>query len=176
MKQWYCHIGGQRYGPVDENALRDWIDDGRVEAQTMVWSEGMPDWVPASAAMPEMFDNAETPSIMSMVPVRPPGGTGGITPNAQLTAQAREALSGQWGTAVGFTFLLGLITIVMQFVPFIGGLASLICTGAFQLGAAIFFLTCARRGKPEIGMMFKGFENFGNSLGAYLLVAIFTVL
>lgn len=179
MKQWYCNIGGQQYGPVDEEALLDWIEEGRVVADSPVWSEGMAAWVPASTAMPEMFGDEAGPSGASgtsMVPARAPRGTGGMTLNAEIMRQARDALSGRWGLAVGFTFLLGLLSMVMQMVPYIGGLAALLCTGALELGAAIFYLTYARRGQPELGMMFKGFENFGNALGAYLLIAIFTIL
>jgi len=176
MKQWYCNIGGQQYGPVSEEVLEDWIDQGRVLPECLVWSEGMADWITAARAMPDMFGDEYTPSAMSMVPVKPPGGTGGMTPNAQLMTQARQALTGRWGTAILVTLVLILISAAMQHIPVIGPLASLICSGAIELGAVIFFLTCSRRGPGEVGMLFKGFKNFGNSLGAYWLRAIFTAL
>lgn len=49
MKQWYCIIGGQQYGPVSEEELRNWAQAGRIKLTDQVWSEGMPAWAPASA-------------------------------------------------------------------------------------------------------------------------------
>ncbi len=48
MKQWHCHINGQKYGPVDEPTLKQWIAQGRLGKDDLVWSEGMPLWQPAS--------------------------------------------------------------------------------------------------------------------------------
>ncbi len=55
MAQWYCHLGGQQYGPIDESVLRQWIAESRVKAADNVWAEGMPSWIPAQAALPDMF-------------------------------------------------------------------------------------------------------------------------
>ncbi len=55
MRQWYCVIGGQRYGPVGEDVLRQWVAEGRLTAVDMVWCEGMAAWVPARSVLPELF-------------------------------------------------------------------------------------------------------------------------
>ena len=48
MAQWYCRVGGQQYGPITEEALRQWLREGRVGSSDLVWSEGMAQWLPAS--------------------------------------------------------------------------------------------------------------------------------
>ncbi|MBT3278385.1 MAG: DUF975 family protein [Phycisphaerales bacterium] len=175
MRQWYCTINGQQYGPADEFLFEQWIIEGRVTPETYVWSEGMDEWIRAIAVMPELFGSDAT-TTLSMVDPKPLGGTGGHTSNKELMRRARESLSGKWGSAVGFSFLLGVITTVISWIPFVGGMASLVTTGAFVLGGMIFYMTLVRRGRTEMGMMFKGFENFGNSLGAHLLVSLFVFL
>ena len=47
--QWYCIVGGRRYGPVSEEELRNWAQAGRIKLTDQVWSEGMSAWTPASA-------------------------------------------------------------------------------------------------------------------------------
>ena len=55
MKQWYCIVGGEQYGPVDEAMLRSWAQQGRLQPSDLVWSEGMADWAPASS-VPGLVD------------------------------------------------------------------------------------------------------------------------
>ena len=47
--KYYMHIGGQQVGPYEENEL----PSHGLTASTMVWREGMPDWVTASQ-VPEL--------------------------------------------------------------------------------------------------------------------------
>ena len=60
---------GKQYGPVDADTLRQWIADGRANAQTQVFAEGGTAWVPlgslpefavpgAGPAFPPDFTNA----------------------------------------------------------------------------------------------------------------------
>ena len=48
--EWYYVSDGGRTGPVDEDALAGLVADGDVTADTLVWCEGMPDWVPYADA------------------------------------------------------------------------------------------------------------------------------
>jgi len=171
MKTWHCSIGGRPYGPVSQDELKKWIAEGRVGPADLVWHEGMAEWAVAHT-VPEFFPEGAPLAMASLVPVVPPGGTGGQTPNVQLMAEARESLRDRWGLAIGFTVLFMLLNIGASQVPF-GGL---ILGGPLQLGFVIFFLTFVRRGNAEIGMLFTGFKNFGNALAAYLLMFIFTFL
>ena len=53
MQQWYCVIGGQQYGPIGEDVLRQWLAQGRVLHTDLVWREGIAEWTPAGQA-PEL--------------------------------------------------------------------------------------------------------------------------
>ncbi len=179
MKQWYCTINGQQYGPVAEATFRQWIGEGRVVAESLVWAEGMPEWVRADS-VPGLFDRAPGEPPVLPLPGQAAGsarrpGTGGKRANQDITSDARNALSGRWGLAIAFCLLLGLLQSGGG-IPYLGPLIGLIVGGAFMVGAAVFFLTFVRGGNAEIGMLFAGFKNFGTALGAYMLQAIFVCL
>ena len=42
----YLIIGGdgQEYGPVTDAGMRQWLAEGRIDAQTKIKAEGSPDW------------------------------------------------------------------------------------------------------------------------------------
>lgn len=42
----YLNVNGQQYGPCDINGLMQLIQSGQVNAQTMAWCYGMPNWAP----------------------------------------------------------------------------------------------------------------------------------
>ncbi len=174
MRQWYCFIGGRRYGPVSENDLRLWIRQGRVRSADLVWTDGIGDWTVAGS-VPGLFAGAgAVPVQPGGVNVSPAGGTGGWTPNWKLNTQAREVLQRRWGLAIGFCLLYMLIMWGVGTLTY--NIAFLVLGGPLMLGFTIFFLTFARRGRGEIGMLFAGFQNFGNALVAYLLVFLFLLL
>ena len=62
-----------------------------------------------------------------------------INENAIIRSNAREALSGKWGLAVGTTFVYLLITGIIQSLPILGPIIMLLLTGAFTLGQTMFF-------------------------------------
>ena len=49
-EQWFFVQDGERVGPVDAQTLTDKIESGELPAQTQVFREGLPDWIPASEA------------------------------------------------------------------------------------------------------------------------------
>src|SRR5262249_5605976 len=44
---WHLVGGGAAVGPLAPEALRHAVAEGRLRRDTLVWSAGMPDWVPA---------------------------------------------------------------------------------------------------------------------------------
>jgi len=72
MAQWHCAIGGQRYGPIDEAELRNWISQGRVTSSDLVWREGMSEWQALNTVAE--FNNAS--GTAADTPPPPPGGAG----------------------------------------------------------------------------------------------------
>lgn len=99
------------------------------------------------------------------------------TENKQLMIEAKEALSGKWVLAIGtiliYSLILGGVGIVL---PIAGSIAALIIAGPMVLGLSIFLLAIARKEEARLEQIFKGFENFGNSLAAYLLMVVFVFL
>ncbi len=175
MAQWYCGIGGQQYGPVDEQVLRAWIGEGRVGPDDLIWTQGMPQWTRAATIMPEMFpQGGGFGGAAGLVPAPPPGGTDGRAGIGELMSRAGDRLRGRWGLAIGFFVLFGLINGAMGAIPYLNTILQLILSGPFELGVATFGLAYARapEGQPRLGMLFAGFNRFGTALGAYLLRAL----
>lgn len=96
--------------------------------------------------------------------------------NAVLMKEAREALSGKWGLAVGAYFMYTLVSCVANAFPKVGGLVSLVISGPLTLGMVIFSLAISRKQNPNFDQVFSGFSRFGTALATYLLVILFTVL
>ena len=108
--------------------------------------------------------------------------------NKILMSEAREALKGKWGLAIGtfvvYLIIFGAISGITGFIiplkvgnfNFGGNLITIIIAGPFALGMAIFSLSLSRKQDAKLEMIFEGFKTFGTALGAYLLVAIFTIL
>ncbi|MBS0198479.1 MAG: RDD family protein [Planctomycetes bacterium] len=46
---WYFVFAGQRQGPVPEAKIRELINAGQVKAGTLVWTEGMAEWLPVES-------------------------------------------------------------------------------------------------------------------------------
>lgn len=51
MREWYYGTQGNQQGPVAETTLREMVASGHVTADTLVWSNGMPEWIPLYACM-----------------------------------------------------------------------------------------------------------------------------
>ena len=101
------------------------------------------------------------------------------TSNSELMKNAEESLSGKWGLAVGTFFVIIAINIAIQMMSEISSIASLISiiiSGPLTLGIAIFSLNISRGNELNSNQIFDGFKNFGNSIGAYLLMLIFVLL
>lgn len=48
MRQWYYADGQNQVGPIAEADFVQLFHSGRLSPQTMVWTEGYPNWVPAA--------------------------------------------------------------------------------------------------------------------------------
>lgn len=46
--QYFVNVNGQQYGPYEVNSLVQMAQAGQINAQTMVWANGMPAWAPIS--------------------------------------------------------------------------------------------------------------------------------
>jgi RsiW-degrading membrane proteinase PrsW (M82 family) len=69
--QWFYLTDGVQGGPVDLVALGSLAAGGTVRAASLMWREGMADWIPASAACPELFApkaEASPPTVALVAP------------------------------------------------------------------------------------------------------------
>ncbi|QOV89390.1 DUF4339 domain-containing protein [Humisphaera borealis] len=53
MSQWYYSVDGAQQGPVALEQISQWATAGQFDGQTLVWREGMSQWLPA-AKVPEL--------------------------------------------------------------------------------------------------------------------------
>ncbi|HYJ04724.1 MAG TPA: GYF domain-containing protein [Chthoniobacterales bacterium] len=60
-EQWMVRVEGKEYGPVDEDELREWREEGRLIPQNEVRRVGDDRWIPAGD-VPEIFAAAEPPA------------------------------------------------------------------------------------------------------------------
>lgn len=92
---------------------------------------------------------------------------------------ALGSLKGKWGIAIGavvvYFLILGAIQGITRLSPF-AGIIPLIIAGPMALGIVIFFINISRNQNAKLEQIFQGFNRFGTSMGAYLLVFLFTLL
>ena len=69
-QQFYINVNGQQYGPCDVNALTQMAQAGQINAQTMVWCNGMPAWAPI-VNVPALAAIFQTPQGGAVPPPMP---------------------------------------------------------------------------------------------------------
>ena len=134
----------KEYGPISLDQLKQWISEGRANAQTQVQVEGTTDWKPLSA-YPELA------GALAATPSPPPPATA-VGPQAAGVSAGREAaLQAVKGPAIGLmvTAILGLIA------------------AAFGLVVNILALSGATLWRQQMGdpQMQKIFSLFGGGMG-----------
>ena len=65
---WFYSAGGEQKGPVEVAEFESLIATGVIRAETLVWQPGMPNWLAASAARPDLLPPA-IPGQFSPMPV-----------------------------------------------------------------------------------------------------------
>ncbi|QBG46269.1 DUF975 family protein [Verrucomicrobia bacterium S94] len=127
---------------------------------------------------------------------------GGVTSNADLTAEARESLKGNWGMAVlgyvlytAFSFSISFFIIAATFfvsvvaglgggdvkaaADLIGGVAQLFqffVMPPVVIGFYAYYLGIAQEDAAHLELLFVGFKRFWKSLGVYFFYILFIYL
>ena len=100
-----------------------------------------------------------------------------MTKNSQIMSDARESLTGKWPLAIGTFLILILISMGASLIPYAGQILGMVIAGPLSVGAAFFALKISRDQDPKTDDLFFSFNNnLGNSILAYLLILIFTVI
>ena len=202
----YKMIGadGREYGPISTEQLRQWLAEGRANAQTKVQAEGSTEWR-TIAECPEFADVLHTAAAAATPPAGGPVNAEALA--AQITAtgytldigscirRAWELLKANFWPAVGATLIVylllggvgGVISGVTEAV--IGrhermagvvsfGTSSLwnfVVGGALLGGLYLFFLKLIRGQPASIGDVFAGFSlAFGQLTAAYIVSTLLT--
>ena len=61
-REWFCHVGGEKFGPIKEAEIKNWIREGRISPTDQVWTDSMSAWAPLSTVQ----------GILGVVAVPPP--------------------------------------------------------------------------------------------------------
>jgi hypothetical protein len=66
MKQWYYVQNSQQVGPIPEHQLIAMLNSGQLDHGTLVWTNGLQNWIPAADAGGLILSHA-TPPIPPIV-------------------------------------------------------------------------------------------------------------
>jgi uncharacterized membrane protein len=91
---------------------------------------------------------------------------------SEIKNEALRKLDKKWGNAAVAILGVGIISAAASIIPF-GGIVT---AGPFALGMAIYFLKLSRDESVDLNNIFDGFKNFGNAIGAYILMMIIIFL
>jgi uncharacterized RDD family membrane protein YckC len=120
-EQWYYSRGGERQGPVAEDAIRAMAAAGTLDPNDYVWRDGMADWAPASS-IPGLFAVAPVaPHMMPQAAIQgaPLNYASPVPPNYYGGYQYGPAYAGFWLRFVAVIIdgiLVGIVNFVLGFV------------------------------------------------------------
>lgn len=115
----WLHQNGQKYGPYSEQALRDWVAQGRVQANTLAWHQDVADWTPLSSLL------ALTPGQPPMAPPVYMPGTADTAQNTINTIAGYEKCSGIIWLILGIIQCLTLVAIIAGVWNILAGISRL---------------------------------------------------
>jgi hypothetical protein len=189
----YKIIGADKkeYGPVSAEQLCEWIQQGRVSAQTLVQAEGQTDWRPV-IAFPE-FAEALAAKSPSSPPPFAAGGTTGVAPEildrdydldlGGCISRGWNLLQKNMGLLIGATLIyigIGIALSLLGAIPLIGmifSLLSLFVTAPLMGGLFYVTLQAIRQQPASAGDVFEGFRRaFIQLVLGYVVSAILTGL
>ena len=95
-----------------------------------------------------------------------------MLPNRQIKTEAKAALSGNWGIAIGIWVVYLVLGAAIAFT-FIG---PIILSGVLAFGFMAAYLTLVRTKSTSFETLFSGFSNFGTTCVVGILQTIFLTL
>ncbi|MBK1827696.1 GYF domain-containing protein [Haloferula rosea] len=161
MAQWYYGLNGQQSGPVEDDEIRAMLASGMINGQTIVWREGMDEWLPI----------LQVPEWSSQVVYQPPVAAG----PAPVPGYGGIPVVPNNGMAIA-SMVCGISSLVLLFSCFIGilaGIPAVICGHLALKQIREYVLPMGGRGMAIAGLV-TGYITIGITLagGIFLLVAI----
>ena len=88
---WYVRPpNGMQYGPARGDVMRQWLLEGRVSGDSLVWREGWPDWRAAAQLFPELQSPSELVAASMPVVAAQPATTARLRNQAPAPAPKRS--------------------------------------------------------------------------------------
>lgn len=63
--QWFYQIDGEKVGPATSPQLRQLVDEGQIQTTTLVWREGIADWIEAQRVKGLFTDTGDSGVALS---------------------------------------------------------------------------------------------------------------
>ena len=167
---------GKEYGPADLETLRQWVREGRVVHGTHIKKTGGA--VAYAGKMPELVDLFPPKDMQAPGQAPPPQPLPAVValPSEFLVwefiGRAWDIVKPHW-LPLSAMFL---IQCLISAVPYLGGCVQFIIGGAIMVGIWRAVLGAIGGRKPDVGMMFQGFDRFGDAFLAYLVSSILIAL
>ena len=95
--KWYYAKDGQQIGPIEPAELANLVSSGLIQGSTLVWKEGMPQWIPYQQAWQEGMPDWRKASSFSPTP---PSLGAGAAPASEPTMMGQIPGSGR-GPSIG---------------------------------------------------------------------------
>ncbi len=171
---WIIGVDGREYGPASPDVVADWIRERRITGTTSI-RKGHGPWMEARR-FPELAAHfGISPVAAPPPPPRQPVAVPAVLPAEfrvwDFIGQAWDLVKPHW-LPLGAMFLL---QFAIAAVPYIGGCIQFVIGGAILVGIWRAVLGVIEGRTPDVGMMFQGFDRFGDAFLAMLIrnIAIF---
>jgi len=114
--QWYYTMAGSQCGPVDFSALQNLMMSGQIGAADLVWTDGMPQWLPP----------AQIPGLAPIVSPSPMSSAADHQVAFQDTDNVPEDATRALVGSKPWIFFIAIMAFVYAAVSLLGGVALLI--------------------------------------------------
>jgi hypothetical protein len=176
----------KQYGPVSANRVRQWIVEGRADAQTQTRVEDGTEWKPLGE-FPEFADVLAAKTAGTPPPQLDAGPANrGVTdiPARRVGLDISDCFSRSWGLLkdnlwllVGANAVIFLMLIGLESIPFIGHAAGVVLAFVLAAGLDLVFLKRIRRESADLGQAFSGFTiQFAPLMLASVLAHVLTFI
>lgn len=177
---WHFARDGKTVGPLEKYEMVDRAARGEFGPDDLVWHPDFGTEWRRARTVGGLFPATAAVTVPDLPVV---GGTGGLTPNRDITRRAREVLGGRWGLAVGFTLLFQMLMVAIAmvaslfnlFLPMSSVVVQLAVAAPLSVGGLAFYLTLSRGGPASLGQMFSGFRSWWPAVGANLMMMVLII-